>query len=476
MSNNIVFIGVQLPDELGEYVSIKSKASLLDYDIAIIDPDIDSIYSGFNDDYCGKPCLSDSKSFALNEQLEHWKREIRDAVEAGKTVFILANRLEEVYVATGAKEYSGTGRSQKTKRIVALTDNYKIIPDSLNVTNTEGCKIILDPKALAFSDYWSNYGKDSSYLVIIKSNIITKALVTKHGDKIVGGYYKTKNNGALVILPYIDFENEKFTETKKDGTYWSKKGLSYTKGFISNIVKLSDSLKSENTYTPAPDWVDAAEYVLKEEEKVKQNLLNIESKIEKLQEQREEEHKTLSKVTEVKALLYEKGKPLENAIINGLKLLGFEAENFKESDSEFDVVFTSPEGRLIGEAEGKDNKAINVDKLRQLEMNINEDFEREEVKEMAKAVLIGNAFRLINPLERDCFFTEKCQTAANRSNTALLSTAELYKAVQYLSDNKIESYAKKCRKSIIETVGIVSMPEPPRTKKITSEINSEKDA
>jgi hypothetical protein len=48
------------------------------------------------------------------------------------------------------------------------------------------------------------------------------------------------------------------------------------------------------------------------------------------------------------------------------------------------VVFESEEGRLIGEAEGKDNKAINVDKLRQLSMNIHEDIQREEVTTPAK--------------------------------------------------------------------------------------------
>jgi hypothetical protein len=57
------------------------------------------------------------------------------------------------------------------------------------------------------------------------------------------------------------------------------------------------------------------------------------------------------------------------------------------------VVFESEEGRLIGEAEGKDNKAINVDKLRQLSMNIHEDIQREEVTTPAKGVLFGNGYR-----------------------------------------------------------------------------------
>ena len=52
------------------------------------------------------------------------------------------------------------------------------------------------------------------------------------------------------------------------------------------------------------------------------------------------------------------------------------------------------EGRCIGEAEGRDNRAIGIDKMRQLEVNVLEDLSRDEVSEPAKGVLFGNAYRL----------------------------------------------------------------------------------
>ncbi|MCH8088935.1 MAG: hypothetical protein IH955_02845, partial [Chloroflexi bacterium] len=131
------------------------------------------------------------------------------------------------------------------------------------------------------------------------------------------------------------------------------------------------------------------------------------------------------------------------------------------------VVFKSLEGRLLGEAEGKDNKPINIDKLRQLEMNILEDFEREVVTEMAKGVLFGNAYRLRPLDERDEYFTEKCTTAANRSGTALVRTPDLFRVAQYLSNRTDERFAKKCREAILGTKGgIVVFPEVPE---VTSE-------
>ena len=69
----------------------------------------------------------------------------------------------------------------------------------------------------------------------------------------------------------------------------------------------------------------------------------------------------LNEAGSIRALLYEQGKPLERAVRNSLRVLGFSAVPFNESDSEFDVIFEAPEGRCLGEVEGKDSKAINID-------------------------------------------------------------------------------------------------------------------
>ena len=95
--------------------------------------------------------------------------------------------------------------------------------------------------------------------------------------------------------------------------------------------------------------------------------------------------------------------------------MGFTAEGYKVGESEFDAVFTSPEGRFLGEAEGKDHRSINVYKYSQLERDLNEDFARDDVTEHAKGVLFGNGFRLTPPTEREEGFTEKCFSSARRT-------------------------------------------------------------
>ena len=196
-----------------------------------------------------------------------------------------------------------------------------------------------------------------------------------------------------------------------------------------------------------------------QELKLNQELLVAEEAIEKARKAKEAILENLKSSRRLRNLLYEKGKPLENAIIDGLNVMGFRAEPFKDSNSEFDVVFESDEGRLIGEAEGKDSKAINVDKLRQLAMNIHEDLQREEVTKPAKGVLFGNGFRLTPLNQRDVQFTEKCISAAQSSSTALLATAELFRAIHALLTNPDEDYAKSCRTAILDGVGVVSLPQ-----------------
>jgi hypothetical protein len=212
-----------------------------------------------------------------------------------------------------------------------------------------------------------------------------------------------------------------------------------------------------------PDWVSSSLYVLPKEARLREELLKVESALEELAAQREGLKTKIVEEGSLRRLLYEKGTPLERAILQALQLLGFLAASYQDSESEFDVIFECAEGRLLGEAEGKDNYPINIDKLRQLAMNIHEDFERDGVTEMAKAVLFGNAYRLLPLGDRGEYFTPKCLTAAKQSGTALVRTPDLFRIAQYLSAETDPEFAKKCREAILITQGeIVLFPEIPK--------------
>src|SRR5207244_4389409 len=138
-----------------------------------------------------------------------------------------------------------------------------------------------------------------------------------------------------------------------------------------------------------PDWASVEAYSLPLEERVRAESVKLDREIAALAERGKELQKQIEEASELRALLFETGKPLESAVLKALRLLGFKAEPFTDGESEFDAIFTSREGRFLGEAEGKDTKAINIDKMSQLERNLQEDFAREGVTAYAKGVLFG---------------------------------------------------------------------------------------
>lgn len=473
MARSIIAVGLEIPGDKTKYTSLSSKLSLLDYDIAVFNPYIGEFY-GYGEDYLGKPCLSDSNSFQLKEHLEHWRREILEAVKAGKSIFLLLNALQEVYVATGEKTYSGTGKNRQTTRHVTIQTNYALVPGSIDVVNTKGESMQLSGRDNLIDAYWSEMSSISEYRVLVSGAGVRPLVKTKTGDKIVGAYLRYKNApGILILLPFIDFEREEFAEYREEEKtfYWTEAAIQAGLRFVSGLVAVDKAVRENTDISPAPEWTELEQYILPRERGIREELLKLETKIESIQKQKEEKQQSLSDEVALKRLLYEKGKPLEAAIRDALHIMGFAVSQFSNGESEFDVVFECAEGRLIGEAEGKDNKAINIDKLRQLEMNIHEDFAREEVNQVAKGALIGNAYRFTKPDERGDFFTEKCLTAAERSKTALIGSVDLFSVARYLTGSNDKDFAKRCRQAILETTGVVCFPPIPEATEKAGEEN-----
>lgn len=441
----------------------KSKASLLDWDIVLFRPSIREFTYGQLDTYQGRTSLDDTSSFALKESCEHWRREIKQALEAGKTIIVFLPEIEEVFAATGERTFSGTGRNRSTTRIVTLQTNYSALPISYNFVSANGNAIKLAAKgADVLAPFWAEFGPVSQYKVLLPNDTKGKALVTKHGDRTVGVILRnTSSSGSLVLLPDIDFMPDEFLEEKDEEEYWTSEARQFAGKMVSAVVSLDSALRASNEITPEPTWAASAKFVVGNEASLRSDLLECERLVEEAQARKEAVLQQLKITGALRGLLFEKGKPLENVILQALERIGFSAKPYKDGDSEFDVVFECSEGRLIGEAEGKDSKAVNVDKLRQLAMNIHEDLQRDEVISPAKAVLFGNGFRLTPPEERGPHFTEKCITAAESSLTALVATPDLFVAAQYLSGHADDQYAKRCREAILLGKGVVQLPAPP---------------
>jgi len=192
MAKKILFVGVKLAIDHIQYCNFDSDTSLLDWDVILFKPSIDDFY-GHRDYYQGKLSLSDANSFRLKERSEHWRREIKDAVESGKTVIVFLADLDEVFIDTGGREYSGTGRNQRTTRFVEEYDNYRCIPTKINPVKSKGRAMKLSTTgAEVLAPYWKEFEECSSYKVVLNGENIPTCITTKNGDKTVGAIYKTK--------------------------------------------------------------------------------------------------------------------------------------------------------------------------------------------------------------------------------------------------------------------------------------------
>jgi len=473
-TRRILTIGLELASNDTKFASFRSNTSLLDWDVVLFKPDIEDFYR-YGDYFQGKPSLNDSSSFQLKECCEHWRREIKQAVEAGKTVLVFLPALQPVYVDTGQRTYSGTGRNQKTTRHVAEYDNYQAIPAALTPVSATGTEMKLSPStADLLAPYWNEFKDVSGYKVLLTAVKIPACVVTRTGEKAVGALYRSKSSaGTLLLLPNIDFYADSFVKSKGEKQTWTPAAGQFAARMVAAVVALDKALRAASDVTPEPAWAADARFSLGTETSLRMQLLQSERQVEEAQKRKEALAEQLRAAGAPRALLYEKGKPLENAIIEALRLLGFKAEPFKDSGSEFDVVFESLEGRLIGEAEGKDSKPINIDKLRQLSMNIHEDLQRESVAKPAKAVLFGNGFRLQSLKERGDPFTDKCQTAAMSSSTALVFTPDLFSVVQYLVAHPDDAFAQACRNAVLTATGRVMFPPPPATAPVGAEATVE---
>ncbi|MEZ4972434.1 MAG: hypothetical protein R2820_03955 [Cyclobacteriaceae bacterium] len=454
----ILTIEFEIPGLSEANVSYWVQKSLLDSDLVIIRPKVS--YYG-HDRYDGKPSLDESDSRYFREAVSHWMSEIDEYLGSGKILFVILDNVDQFYVKSGNKEFSGTGRSRRTIHIVNQKTNYDLIGRSEYIMGAEGEN--LKCSSQIFRDFHSDFRELVTYKAYLKSASIEPIFTTVHGSRTLGGIEKI-GSGRIVFLPFVDFERKELVGKKKNGEeYWTNKAIQLGNRFIQHLISAESQILNKTSKSIQPDWVFNNEYQLASVLKIKRDIKITDDKIQKLSLLSNSLKSDLDRELELTDLLYETGKPLENAVTKGLKLLGFKAENYDDGELELDQVITSPEkARFIGECEGKDNKAIDIAKLRQLSDAINEDFEKQDVREEAFGLLFGNPQRLIQPNHRTETFTSKCVAAAKRRNIGLILTSELFVVCQYLSSHNDKKFAKRCREAIRNGLGQkIDLPEVP---------------
>lgn len=305
--------------------------------------------------------------------------------------------------------------------LMALEAGSGTIPNSIKLSN---------PTHL-FAAYFKAFSNELQYSAYLDIEVDDDAhyFLTNRSKKPVG-FSVEVGKGLIVFIP-------------------PPKNIDHKK-LVGTLIDCTKKYLTKKKITPTPDWIN--DFKLRGEVEFDEKIAGFDKKISDLLNQKKVVEEEMKVVLNYKRLLFESGAELEDVVIDFFRLIGFKAENRKLNDLEHDVIFESNEGKGIAEIEGKDNDSIHIGKLDQLNRAVDEDFELTD--KYPQGILIGNHFRLLPPSDRKDPFTDKVLTVAKKKSFGLLTTHEIYKAVEKILENPDnESFKTSCRKKILESAG-----------------------
>ena len=206
MERRIVFVGGEIAVDLPEVInlSFRSDDSLLDGDVIVFTIDLKSYHA--DDWFQGLRRLTDDCSFRLAKDVQHWRSELSSALTDGKTVIFFVTQIHQVSIATGRKEYSGTGRNARVTNIVTTLEPYNVIPIPVGtVVRKSGAHIKPTGDLGILATYWHEFGPYTTYDAYLDDFKGTTLLSTQTGGKTVGGILRHPTwKSALILLPTPD--------------------------------------------------------------------------------------------------------------------------------------------------------------------------------------------------------------------------------------------------------------------------------
>ncbi len=272
-------------------------------------------------------------------------------------------------------------------------DGRKII---VNNPNYRLSKLLFKEDIPNFEWYWSIFPEnlpENSYVLAKNKKGDIISLVTKI------------NKNYLVILP----------EPKK-----KKEIIKY---YLENIACIWSELFSKgiNFTIEKPGWLEESDPFNKK------GLVN-DFKIIK---------EKIKQIELFEKLLYGYDRPLEKSISEIFSYLGF--VNIQATNDRADLTCETKTTKIIAEIKGLKDQAHEKNLSQMFKWHLDELEKNEHRAKHIKQIFICNAYRELNPEDRDDFFDENIVKISETHNWGLLSTLELYNALVKVWKKELES-------------------------------------
>lgn len=370
---------------IGEYVEIEgiknigfsSSMSLLDFDIILLD--FNSILWEYKVEktFRGLTSLSDDSSVKLIHDCERRKKEILELLKIGRSIVVYTPKPTKCYVDSGKREYSGTGKNRHTTRMVDLWNLIDILPIKVLTEEAQGNSIEYLENDI-FKEFWEMNKEFLEYNAYFEENIGNPIFKIRSTNKVIGTYV-TYEKGNLVFIP-------RFLDEHED--------LDNENNFFASITSLISKLQVDSGKYTLPEWSE--QYVLPNEDKIENEVKELEQTLFRLEEKIILSKKRLEKVRELKLLITGTGRALELKVRQAFEELGFiVSEGLPGRD---DLILKLDDKIAVVEVKGVKKSAAEKHAA-QLEKWVSEYYSNKNI--MPKGILVVNAFKDL-PLNERC--------------------------------------------------------------------------
>lgn len=429
--------GTEETIDLIEIEDFSSQISILDYTSVMISVEgIVYDYLQQPGKYDGLQSLNDDdKSAMLVRDMERRKNEVIELLKQGNNVFVILPSEQNIYIRTGEKKYSGTGRNRATTNIVEIFDVLSFLPVRIKLIKASGRNInyVGDSR---FEVIKENLMKDFQYRSYISEGEGISLLQIANTTKSVGMVIEYEK-GKIILLP--EFAEE---ELYIEGEEWEEA----LHRCISTFVRLDAELKQSVGEFELPEWTES--FMLPKEREERGKLSKYIEKWNCVKEKIEKQEEVIGKLQKPKLALVSKGKVLEEICKEMFLELGF--EEIQKGHNRSDLVLKYKGRDVVVEIKGL-SKSAGEKNAAQLEKWVSEHIE--QYGRQPKAILLVNAFRNTKLDERsNKVFPNQMLKYSSSRGQCLISTTQF--VCLYL--DCISNARRKDRivKSMLDTVGV----------------------
>ena len=421
-----------------------SDVSVFDYDIVIWDPasSLSHYTSAYGDWYQNLPSLNDNESVRLASDITRRRGEFLEFLRAGRILIVVSRPPQECYIATGEKQYSGTGRNSRATRIVTKTDLWRALPvgsDQLSLALGSGSRIKVDGSS-SLAAFLKNRKEFFKYDAVMTAWPGTAVAKVQGTERAVSSFIKTKEGGVLVMLPAPDLVKSISVKT----------GRALYKSEASDIQ--DELLQAVSELTSAgvvsrPAW--AEKYATKGQLEVRESVVKQQARVQSARTKLTELQKK-QEASELKDQLFlGTGRPLELRVKAVFELLGCEVTEPEPGRDDWKVKF--PERNAVVEVKGVAKSAAEKHAA-QLEKWV--AGELEETGVAPKGILVVSTWReteLLQRTEKD-FPDQMIPYSVGREH-CLLSGLQLFVIQAVVEADPTQ--AEHWRKKILATSGVI---------------------